>query len=317
MKVVVLGAGGFIGGHLVEKLKSMGYWVRGVDIKRHEFRDTAADEFIVADLRDPRAVNLVIDDTIEEVYQLAADMGGAEFIFTGENDADIMHNSAVINLNVCEACVNHGVKKVFYSSSACVYPEHNQLDPDNPNCEESSAYPANPDSEYGWEKLFSERLFLSYKRNKGLDVKVARFHNIFGPYGTWCGGREKAPAAMCRKVAQAEGEIEIFGDGKQTRSFLFVDECVEGIVRLMQSDFSGPVNIGSVEMVTINQLVDIVCEIAQKNPTKKHIPGPLGVRGRNSDNRLIKDKLGWAPNKPLKEGLEKTYKWIQNELKKN
>ena len=317
MKVVVLGAGGFIGGHLVEKLKSMGYWVRGVDIKRHEFRDTAADEFIVADLRDPRAVNLVIDDTIEEVYQLAADMGGAEFIFTGENDADIMHNSAVINLNVCEACVNHGVKKVFYSSSACVYPEHNQLDPDNPNCEESSAYPANPDSEYGWEKLFSERLFLSYKRNKGLDVKVARFHNIFGPYGTWCGGREKAPAAMCRKVAQAEGEIEIFGDGKQTRSFLFVDECVEGIVRLMQSDFSGPVNIGSDEMVTINQLVDIVCEIAQKNPTKKHIPGPLGVRGRNSDNRLIKDKLGWAPNKPLKEGLEKTYKWIQNELKKN
>ena len=314
MKVVVLGAGGFIGGHLVEKLKSMGYWVRGVDIKRHEFRDTAADEFIVADLRDPRAVNLVIDDTIEEVYQLAADMGGAEFIFTGENDADIMHNSAVINLNVCEACVNHGVKKVFYSSSACVYPEHNQLDPDNPNCEESSAYPANPDSEYGWEKLFSERLFLSYKRNKGLDVKVARFHNIFGPYGTWCGGREKAPAAMCRKVAQAEGEIEIFGDGKQTRSFLFVDECVEGIVRLMQSDFSGPVNIGSDEMVTINQLVDIVCEIAQKNPTKKHIPGPLGVRGRNSDNRLIEDKLGWAPNKPLKEGLENTYKWIQSEL---
>tara|TARA_Y100000817_G_C16857140_1_gene544455 strand:- start:2079 stop:3041 length:963 start_codon:yes stop_codon:yes gene_type:complete len=315
MKVVVLGAGGFIGGHLVEKLKSMGHWVRGVDIKRHEFRDTAADEFIVADLRDPRAVNLVIDDTIEEVYQLAADMGGAEFIFTGENDADIMHNSAAINLNVCEACVKHGVKKVFYSSSACVYPEHNQLDPDNPNCEESSAYPANPDSEYGWEKLFSERLFLSYKRNKGLDVKVARFHNIFGPYGTWCGGREKAPAAMCRKVAQAEGEIEIFGDGKQTRSFLFVDECVEGIVRLMQSDFSGPVNIGSDEMVTINQLVDIVCEIAEKNPTKKHIPGPLGVRGRNSDNRLIEDKLGWAPNKPLKEGLEKTYKWIQNELK--
>ena len=314
MKVAVLGAGGFIGGHLVEKLKSMGYWVRGVDIKRHEFRDTAADEFIVADLRDPRAVNLVIDDTIEEVYQLAADMGGAEFIFTGENDADIMHNSAVINLNVCEACVKHGVKKVFYSSSACVYPEHNQLDPDNPNCEESSAYPANPDSEYGWEKLFSERLFLSYKRNKGLDVKVARFHNIFGPYGTWCGGREKAPAAMCRKVAQAEGEIEIFGDGKQTRSFLFVDECVEGIVRLMQSDFSGPVNIGSDEMVTINQLVDIVCEIAQKNPTKKHIPGPLGVRGRNSDNRLIEDKLGWAPNKPLKDGLAKTYKWIQSEL---
>lgn len=314
-KCVVLGAGGFIGGHLVTKLKSRGYWVRGIDIKRHEFKKTDADEFIIADLRDKSAVELVIDDTINEVYQLAADMGGAEFIFTGDNDANIMHNSAIINLHVCEVCVKRGVEKVFYSSSACIYPEHNQLDPDNPNCEESSAYPANPDSEYGWEKLFSERLFLSFKRNKGLNVKIARFHNIFGPYGTWRGGREKAPAAICRKVAQSDGEIEIFGDGKQTRSFLFVDECVEGIVRLMESDFSGPVNIGSDEMVTINQLVDIVCDIAQKNSTKKHIPGPLGVRGRNSDNRLIKAKLGWTPSKPLRKGLEKTYEWIQNKLK--
>ena len=315
MKAVVLGAGGFIGGHLVTKLKSLGYWVRGVDIKRHEFKVTDADEFIVADLREKASVELVIDDSIDEVYQLAADMGGAEFIFTGENDADIMHNSAMINLHVCEVCVERSVNKVFYSSSACIYPEHNQLDPNNPNCEESSAYPANPVSEYGWEKLFSERLFMSFGRNKGLNVKIARFHNIFGPYGTWCGGREKAPAAMCRKVAQADGEIEIFGDGKQTRSFLFVDECVEGIVRLMQSDFSGPVNIGSDEMVTINQLVDIVCEIAQKNMTKKHIAGPLGVRGRNSDNRLIKEKLGWAPSKPLKDGLAKTYIWINEKMK--
>ena len=315
MKAVVLGAGGFIGGHLVTKLKSLGDWVRGVDIKRHEFKETDADEFIVADLREKSAVELVIDDTIDEVYQLAADMGGAEFIFTGENDADIMHNSAMINLHVCEVCVKRGVKKVFYSSSACIYPEHNQLDPDNPNCEESSAYPANPDSEYGWEKLFSERMFFAFQRNKGLDVKVARFHNVFGPYGTWCGGREKAPAAICRKVATADEEIEIFGDGKQTRSFLFVEECVEGVIRLMQSDFSGPVNIGSDEMVTINQLVDIVCDIGEKTLEKKHIPGPLGVRGRNSDNRLIKEKLGWAPSKPLKEGLRETYEWIQNELK--
>jgi len=317
MKAVVLGAGGFIGGHLVTKLKSLGYWVRGVDIKRHEFKETDADEFIVADLREKSAVELVIDDTIDEVYQLAADMGGAEFIFTGVNDADIMHNSAMINLHVCKVCVERGVKKVFYSSSACIYPEHNQLDPNNPNCEESSAYPANPDSEYGWEKLFSERMFFAFQRNKGLNVKVARFHNVFGPYGTWCGGREKAPAAICRKVATADEKIEIFGDGKQTRSFLFVEECVEGVIRLMQSDFSGPVNIGSDEMVTINRLVDIVCEIGEKMLERKHIPGPLGVRGRNSDNRLIKEKLGWAPSKPLKEGLRETYEWIQNELKQD
>ena len=313
MRIVVLGAGGFIGGHLVTKLKKLGHWVRGVDIKRHEFKKTDADEFIKGDLREKQTVELVIDDTIDEVYQLAADMGGAEFIFTGENDADIMHNSAVINLNVCEVCSKRSIKRVFYSSSACVYPEHNQMDPNNPNCEESSAYPANPDSEYGWEKLFSERLFMSFRRNKGLDVKIARFHNIFGPFGTWRGGREKAPAAICRKVAEADGEIEIFGDGNQTRSFLYVDECVEGIIRLMKSDFSGPVNIGSDEMVTINQLVDIVSEIAGKKLEKKHIDGPLGVRGRNSDNSLIKKTLDWSPSRPLKEGLKKTYEWIKNQ----
>ena len=317
-KAVVLGAGGFIGGHLVTKLKNNGYWVRGVDIKWHEYKTTDADEFIIADLRNPVKVDTVIDETIDEVYQLAADMGGAEFVFTGLNDADIMHNSAMINLNVCDVCSKKGVNKVFYSSSACAYPEHNQMDPNNPNCEESSAYPANPDSEYGWEKLFSERIFLAYSRNKGLDVKIARFHNIFGPYGTWCGGREKAPAAICRKVASTKegGEIEVFGDGKQTRSFLYIDECVEGVMKLMNSNFAGPVNIGSDEMVTINQLVDIVSNIEGKNLIKKHIPGPLGVRGRNSDNNLIKEKLQWAPTQPLQIGLEKTYKWISNQLKK-
>ena len=312
---LVCGAGGFIGGHLVKKLKKENYWVRGVDIKNHEYIKSYADEFIKGDLRDPKLIKDVINKPFDEIYQLAADMGGAGFVFSGENDADIMHNSAMINLNVVEAALKAGVKKIFYSSSACMYPERNQMDPDNPNCAEDSAYPAEPDSEYGWEKLFSERFYMAANRNYGIDIRIARFHNIFGPYGTWCGGREKAPAAMCRKVAQADGEIEIFGDGKQTRSFLFVDECVEGIVRLMQSDFSGPVNIGSDEMVTINQLVDIVCEIAQKNMTKKHIAGPLGVRGRNSDNRLIKEKLGWAPSKPLKDGLAKTYIWINEKMK--
>ena len=315
MKIVVLGAGGFIGGHLVSRLKKEGHWVRGVDIKWHEYKKTDADEFIIADMRDPIKVDTVIDTTIDEVYQLAADMGGAEFIFSGLNDCDIMHNSALINLNVCDICVKKGIKKVFYSSSACIYPEHNQLDPDNPNCEESSAYPANPDSEYGWEKLFSERMYLAYMRNKGLNVRIARFHNIFGPYGTWRGGREKAPAAICRKVAAAKDgdNIEVFGDGKQTRSFLYIDECVEGILRLMKSDFIGPVNIGSDEMVTINKLVDIVAEVADKKINKKHIKGPLGVRGRNSDNRLIKLKLNWSPTEPLKVGIKKTYKWINEE----
>ena len=317
-KAIVLGAGGFIGGHLVTKLKNLGYFVRGVDIKWHEYKKSDADEFIVADLRDPIKVDTVIDSTFDEVYQLAADMGGAEFVFTGENDSDIMHNSALINLNVCDTCSKKKIKKIFYSSSACAYPEHNQLDPTNPNCEESSAYPANPDSEYGWEKLFSERIYLAYSRNKGIDVKIARFHNVFGPFGTWCGGREKAPAAICRKVINASDgdEIEIFGDGEQTRSFLYVDECVEGVIKLMNSDFSGPVNIGSDYMVTINQLVDIVASIENKNIIKKHIPGPLGVRGRNSDNNLIKKKLNWAPSKPLKDGLKSTYEWIQDEMKK-
>ena len=313
-KAVVFGAGGFIGGHLVSKLKSLGYWVRGVDIKRHEYKETDGDEFILADLREYANVNLVIDDTIDEVYQLAADMGGAEFVFSGNNDSDIMHNSCLINLHVCDVCVKKGVGKVFYSSSACMYPEHNQLDPNNPNCEESSAYPANPDSEYGWEKLFSERIYLAYARNKGLQVRIARFHNIFGPYGTWNGGREKAPAAVCRKVLQNDTEIEVFGPGTQTRSFLYVDECVEGVLRLMNSNFTGPVNIGSDEMVSINQLVDIVSEFDNKHLTKKHIDGPLGVKGRNSDNKLIQEKLGWRPTLPLRDGLKKTYDWISKQI---
>ena len=315
-KVVILGAGGFIGGHLALRLKSMGYFVRGVDIKRPEFRNLDIDEFIVADLRDYKAVDLVIDDTINEVYQLAADMGGAEFVFTGENDADIMHNSAIINLHVCDICVKKKVDKVFYSSSACMYPLHNQLDPNNPNCSEDSAYPANPDSEYGWEKLFSERIYLAYNRNKGLNVRIARFHNIFGPYGTWKGGREKAPAALCRKVIESSGEVELFGSGKQTRSFLYVDECVEGVIRLMKSDFIEPVNIGSDEMVSIDELLRLITTIEGRNVKVKHIKGPVGVQGRNSDNKLIKEKLGWSPTLPLIEGLKKTYKWIKGESKK-
>ena len=313
-KCVVLGAGGFIGGHLVSKLKDLGYWVRGVDIKYHQFKKTDSDEFIIADLRNYESVNLVIDNTIDEVYQLAADMGGAEFVFSGENDSDIMHNSALINLHVCDICVKKNIKKVFYSSSACMYPEHNQLDPNNPNCEESSAYPANPDSEYGWEKLFSERLYLAYNRNKGLDVRIARFHNIFGPYGTWNGGREKAPAAICRKVLKSNRSIEIFGSGNQTRSFLYIEECIEGIVQLMNSDFIGPVNIGSDEMVTINELVNLVSSIQNKELKKIHIDGPLGVAGRNSDNNLIYEKLGWKPTMKLIDGLKKTYEWIKQQI---
>ena len=313
-KAVVLGAGGFIGSHLVTKLKDLDYWVRGVDIKYHEFKKTDSDEFIIADLRNYESVNLVIDNTIDEVYQLAADMGGAEFVFSGENDSDIIHNSALINLHVCDICVKKNIKKVFYSSSACMYPEHNQLDPNNPNCEESSAYPANPDSEYGWEKLFSERLYLAYNRNKGLDVRIARFHNIFGPFGTWNGGREKAPAAICRKVLTSDDSIEIFGSGNQTRSFLYIDECIEGVLRLMNSEIIGPVNIGSDEMVTINQLVDLVSSIENKKLNKIHIDGPLGVAGRNSDNNLIYKKLGWKPNMKLIDGLRKTYEWIKKQV---
>lgn len=269
-------------------------------------------------MRDPRLVEKVVDQPFDEVYQLTADMGGAGFVFSGENDADIMHNSAMINLNMVEASVKAGIKKIFYSSSACMYPERNQLDPDNPNCKEDSAYPADPDSEYGWEKLFSERFYLAANRNYGLDVRIARFHNIFGPEGSWNDGREKAPAAFCRKVAEASdgGEIEMWGDGKQTRSFLYVDECLEGVRRLMESDFQGSVNIGSEEMVSINQLAEMVMDIAEKKLNIKHIPGPLGVRGRNSDNRLIKEKLGWKPSSTLKIGLEKTYKWIEDQYEK-
>jgi GDP-D-mannose 3',5'-epimerase len=321
---VVLGAGGFIGSHLVKRLKSEGYYVKGVDIKNPEFERTEADEFTITDLRDPRATNLALYvkptyKVADEVYQLAADMGGAGYIFSKEHDANVMHNSATINLNVLDSLKGTSVKKVFYSSSACMYPEHNQLDPNNPNCSEDSAYPANPDSEYGWEKLFSERLYLAYQRNYGVNVRIARFHNIYGPLSTWNNGKEKAPAAICRKVAMAEnnGEVEIWGDGEQTRSFLYIDECLEGVRRLVESDFTGPVNIGSDEMVTINQLVDITAKIANKNIVKKHIPGPLGVRGRNSDNNLINEKLGWKPNAPLEEGISKTYHWIIDQIKKS
>lgn len=316
-KALVLGGGGFIGSHMVNRLKKEGFWVRAVDLKYPEFSPTQADDFIQGDLRDPVICRSAIDQKFEEIYQFAADMGGAGFVFTGQHDADIMHNSALINLNVLEACLRRNSKKIFYSSSACMYPEHNQLDPDNPNCAEDSAYPANPDSEYGWEKLFSERLFLAFARNYGFESRIARFHNIFGPEGTWDGGREKAPAAICRKVALAKDgdSIEIWGDGKQTRSFLIVDECIEGVLRLMRSDFAEPVNIGSDEMVSINQLVDAVAKIAGKSIKKNHISGPIGVRGRNSDNRLIQEKLGWAPTNSLVWGLEKTYPWVQDQIK--
>jgi len=315
-KALVLGAGGFIGSHLVKRLKSEGFWVRGVDLKFPEFAPTQADDFAIIDLRDQQLVRSVVDQHFDEVYQLAADMGGAGYIFTGENDADIMHNSATINLNVLDACHKRNIKHVFYSSSACIYPAYNQEDPDNPLCSEASAYPAAPDSEYGWEKLFSERLYLSYNRNFGMQCRVARYHNIFGPEGTWTGGKEKAPAAMCRKVAEAKngGEIEIWGDGKQTRSFLYVDECIEGSIRLMRSAHEGPYNIGSEEMVTINQLAETIMDIADKPLSINHIDGPLGVRGRNSDNRLIKQSLGWAPSQPLRDGLTRTYSWIQAQV---
>jgi nucleoside-diphosphate-sugar epimerase len=346
---LVLGAGGFIGSHLVRKLKEEGFWVRGVDLKRPEFEPTFADDFLTYDLRDPRNVEAVMrlegyngsplpcqyhkhpfseELAFDEVYQLAADMGGAGYIFTGNNDANVMHNSAMINLNVAEWAVKHKVKRVFYSSSACMYPEHNQLDPNNPNCEESSAYPANPDSEYGWEKLFSERLFLAFNRNYNLDVRVARFHNIFGPQGTWKGGKEKAPAAMCRKAAETEdgGVIEVWGDGLQTRSFLYIDECVDAVLRLMrQEEFLGPVNIGSEEMVTINQLAELAIAASGKNITIKNIAGeefeakygfkcPVGVRGRNSDNTLYKEKIGSDVFYPLDKGVQRTFKWINKQV---
>jgi len=314
---LVCGAGGFIGSHLVKRLKKEGFYVRGVDLKYPEFGETAADEFIIGDLRDPKVCQSILDRPFDEVYQLAADMGGAGYIFTGEHDADVMHNSATINLNMSYFGARSGIRKIFYSSSACIYPAFNQTDPDNPRCAEDTAYPAQPDSEYGWEKLFSERLYFSFHRNYGLNVRVARFHNIFGPEGTWTGGREKAPAAFCRKIAETPdgGEIEMWGDGKQTRSFLYIDECLEGIRRLMNcTTFAGPVNIGSEEMGTINQLAEMTMQIAGKKISVKHIPGPLGVRGRNSDNTLIGEKLGWKPSRPLRDGLTETYRWIEKQV---
>jgi len=316
-RILVCGAGGFIGSHLVKRLVEQGHWVRGVDLKYPEYWDTFASEFIKGDLRDPNVVNLVLDSSIDEVYQLAADMGGAGFCFTGENDADILHNSAIINLNIAKQCVESKVDKVFYSSSACAYPERNQLDPDNPNCIESSAYPADPDSEYGWEKLFSERIYLAFARNYGLNVRIARYHNIYGPHGTWDGGREKAPAAICRKVARAENNssIEVWGPGTQTRSFLYVDECVEGTIRLMNSDFKGPVNLGSDRMISILDFTKMIIKLSGKSLSISHIEGPVGVAGRNSENTLIKEKLGWSPSNDLESGISKTYKWILNEVK--
>ena len=337
---LVLGAGGFIGSHMVKRLRQEGYWVRGVDLKYPEFSSHQANEFVVGDLRDPYMVRRciryggergnfyaqIVDKFLEpfdEIYQFAADMGGAGFVFTGENDADIMHNSVSINLNVLEEqrkwneVTEQNKTKIFYSGSACMYPEHNQLDPNNPDCREESAYPADPDSEYGWEKLFSERLYLAYNRNHGIPVRIARYHNIFGPEGTWDGGREKAPAAICRKVAylpKEGGAIEVWGDGLQTRSFLFIDECIEATKRLMDSDFMGPVNIGSEEMVTINQLVDTAAIVAEKEVTKIHIDGPLGVRGRNSNNDVIREELGWDYSQTLEEGIRYTYYWIKEQI---
>ena len=331
-KIIVLGGGGFIGGHLSKKLKNEGNYVRICDIKRHEYfnQSEICDEFVLGDLTDPKVVSSVIDDSFDYVYQLAADMGGAGYIFTGENDANVMHNSALINLNVVHECVKNKIKRVFYSSSACIYPEHNQLDPNNPICKESSVYPANPDSEYGWEKLFSERLYLAYNRNYGLDVRIARFHNIFGPQGTWIGGKEKAPAAMCRKAAELESgdNLEVWGDGLQTRSFLYIDECVNAVIKFMEQDgFLGPVNIGSEEMVTINQLAKYAIIASEKYINIKNIEGeefkikygfkcPVGVRGRKSDNKLYSEKMNWSPSEGLQDGIIKTYKWINEQVKK-
>lgn len=334
---LVLGAGGFIGNHMVNRLKDEGYWVRGVDLKYPEFSHTRADHFVIRDLRNHRDVSELIsyagcdrnpyqifamqfDKPFDEIYQFAADMGGAGYIFTGEHDADVMHNSATINLNVLDAVQKYNKKhtcnqtKIFYSSSACMYPEHNQLDPNKPNCEESSAYPANPDSEYGWEKLFSERLYLAYNRNYDIPVRIARFHNIYGPLGTWRGGKEKAPAAICRKVITENQCVEVWGDGEQTRSFLYIDDCIDAVRLLMQSDFMGPVNIGSEEMVTINELVRCAMNVRNKKLEIVHVPGPLGVRGRNSHNKLIEEKLGWKPKYSLKDGINQTYNWIEKEV---
>lgn len=315
-RIIVLGAGGFIGHHLVNKLKELGHWVRGVDLKYQEFEETRADEFIIGDLRDPNIVDKIIDKNIDEVFTLAADMGGAGFVFTGNNDADIVHNSALINLNVAHTCAKKGVKKLFYSSSACMYPEKFQVEKQNPNCKEDTAFQGPPDSCYGYEKLFSEVMYEAFSRNYGLNVKIARFHNIFGPQGTWNGGREKAPAAICRKVIEAKegGVIEVWGPGNQTRSFLYIEECIEGMLRLMDNDFSGPVNIGSKEMISINDFTKMIIKISGKKLTIKNITGPVGVNGRNSDNTLIQEKLNWSPSRPLEEGMIKLYKWIETQI---
>ena len=315
--ILVCGAGGFIGTYLVEKLVEQGHYVVGADLKYPLYSDTKANCFYVMDLRSPFNVNTLFEQhKFDEVYQLAADMGGAGYIFTGEHDADIMHNSVTINLNVLDSMKTHGCKKVFYSSSACMYPEHNQTDPDNPNLSEDSAYPANPDSEYGWEKLFSERLYMTYARNYGIEAKIARFHNVFGPRGSWNNGKEKSPAALCRKVAMADdnGEIEVWGPGTQTRSFLYVDECIEGILKIMESDISVPVNLGSERMISINDLVKLIASLTNKKITIKNVPGPLGVMGRRSDNTLIRELVGWSPDEDLETGLKKTYRWIHEQI---
>lgn len=315
--ILVCGAGGFIGNYLVESLVKQGHYVVGTDLKAPIYNETAAAEFYVNDLRDKTNVDYLFSlYTYDEVYQLAADMGGAGYIFTGDHDADIMHNSAIINLNVLDAMKNTGAKKVFYSSSACIYPEHNQLDPDNPLCSEESAYPANPDSEYGWEKLFSERLFMTYAKNYGIEVRIARFHNVFGPRGSWNNGKEKAPAALCRKVALAEDSdtIEIWGPGNQTRSFLYIDECIDGIHRIMENDYDKPLNLGSERMISINDLVLLIAKLTNKNVNIKNIDGPMGVMGRRSDNNLIQEVIGWKPDEDLESGLLKTYHWINEQI---
>jgi GDP-D-mannose 3',5'-epimerase len=314
-KAIVLGAGGFIGSHLVKQLKKDGFWVRGVDLKLPDFEDTLSDEFIIGDLRSPEVVKRVIDSRFDEVYQLAADMGGAGYINTGDNDAEVMSNSILINVNVLKQSYRVGIKSIFYSSTACVYPEYNQMDPESVSCKEDSVYPALPDTEYGWEKLFSERLYLAYNKNYGMKNKIARYHNIFGPYGTWSGGKEKAPAAICRKVAMAKDSIEIWGDGNQYRSFLYIDECIKATLAFYRNDsYYEPINIGSETMITINNLVDIVSKIADKDLKKMHVDGPIGVHARTSDNNLFNSIMGWSPEENLEEGLQETYLWIKGQI---